>query len=83
VSANTDKRVISILVNDDFINYVLSPTDSLIETWDNYFRMNPEQIPIAYEARQILLGKLNNKSLPYNESIELKTRIFEKCGLSF
>ena len=82
MSAETDKRVIGILVNDDFINYVLNPTISLNEMWENYFRMHPEQIPMANQARLILLGRLNKKTLPFNEMIEMKSRIFEKCGLS-
>lgn len=82
MSAETDKRVIGILVNDDFINYVLNPTISMNEKWDDFFRMHPEQIPIANQARLILLGRLNKKTLPFNEMIEMKSRIFEKCGLS-
>jgi len=82
VSAVTDKRVISILVNDEFINYVMNPTISLIEKWEDLFRMHPEQIPIANEARLILLSRLNKKTLPHHEVLELKARIFEKCGIS-
>jgi hypothetical protein len=82
VSANTDKHVKSILVNDDFINYVINPTNLLTEMWEDFFRIHPDQISIANEASRILLGKNNDKLFPDHEVKELKSRIFEKCGIS-
>ena len=76
-----DKYVQDILINEDFINYVFNPTHLLIERWDVFFKTHPDKIPIANEARLILLGRQNKMILPVNESLELKARIFEKCGL--
>ncbi len=75
-----NKRVAGFLVNDDFINYVINPSLSLIELWEEFFRNHPEQIEIANEARQILLGQKDYVILPTHEANDLKFRIFEKCG---
>ncbi len=82
MSTKADKHVINILVNDDFINYVMNPTISLTKSWNDFFIKHPEQIPVANEARLILLGRLNKKTLPVHDSLELKASIFEKCGLT-
>jgi len=71
-----------MLVDEDFINYVMNPTRKLTDSWENYFRLHPDQIPLAEEARQILFGVVENKTLPAQEALELKARIFEKCGLT-
>jgi len=83
VSSTTDKRVLSILVNDDFINYVLNPNLILTEMWEDYFSTHPEDIPLADEAKKMLLGELNSTELSADEVSILETRILEKCGLSF
>jgi hypothetical protein len=83
VSSTTDKRVLSILVNDDFINYVLNPNLILIEMWEDYFSTHPEDIPLADEAKKMLLGELNPTELSADEASNLETSILEKCGLSF
>ncbi len=82
MSSTTDKRVLSILVNDDFINYVLNPNLILTEMWEDYFSTHPEDIPLAEEAKKILLGELNPTELSADEACILETHIFEKCGLS-
>jgi hypothetical protein len=83
VSSTTDKRVLSILVNDDFINYVLNPNLILIEMWEDYFSTHPEDIPLADEAKKMLLGELNPTELSADEASNLETSILEKSGLSF
>ena len=83
MSSTTDKRVLSILVNDDFINYILNPNLILTEMWEDYFSTHPEDIPLADEAKKMLLGELNSTELSADEVSILETRILEKCGLSF
>jgi len=83
VSSTIDKRVLSILVNDDFINYVLNPNLILTEMWEDYFSTHPEDIPLADETKKILLGELNSTELSADEVSNLETSILEKCGLSF
>ena len=83
MSSTTDKRVLSILVNDDFINYVLNPNLILTEMWEDYFSTHPEYIPLAGEAKKILLGELNPTELSADEAYDLEARILNKCGLSF
>jgi len=56
VSSTIDINVISLLVNDDFINYVVNPNLILKEMWDDFFSAHPDLIPVAEEAKAILLG---------------------------
>jgi len=51
--------------------------------WEDYFSTHPEDIPLADEAKKILLGELNPTELSADEACILETRILEKCGLSF
>jgi hypothetical protein len=82
VSSTTDKRVLSILVNDDFVNHILNPNLILTEMWEDYFSTHPEDIPLAEEAKKILLGELNPTELSAEEAFNLETRILGQCGLS-
>lgn len=82
MSSTTDKRVLSILVNDDFINYVLNPNLILTEMWEDYFSTHPEDIPLVDDAKKILLGELNPTELSTDAACNLETRILEKCGLT-
>jgi hypothetical protein len=83
VSSTTDINLISLLVNDDFINYVINPNLILKEMWDDFFSLHPDLIPAAKEAKQILSDKSNDVySIPPFEMKELEIRIFEKCGLN-
>jgi len=82
VSSTTDINVISLLVNDDFINYVINPNLILNEMWDDFFGLHPDLISVANQAKMILLGELDFKELPAVEVHELELCIFEKCGLS-
>jgi hypothetical protein len=81
VNSTTDKRLLSFLVNDDFINYVLNPNLILKELWEDYSSTHPEDIPLLNQAKQILLGELQLKELAKEDSIDLEFSIFEKCGL--
>jgi hypothetical protein len=81
VNSTTDKRLLSFLVNDDFINYVLNPNLILKELWEDYSSTHPEDIPLLNQAKQILLGELQLKGLAKEDSYNLECNIFEKCGL--
>jgi hypothetical protein len=81
VSSTKDINVISLLVNDDFINYVVSPNLILNEMWDDFFCMHPDLVPVAEEAKSILLGEFASAAMPVEEARELELQIFEKCGL--
>ena len=82
MSSTIDINVISLLVNDDFINYVVNPNLILKEMWDDFFLAHPDLIPVAEEAKAILLGDSGYLEMPDEEVQELEVRIFEKCGLS-
>ena len=82
MSSTTDKRVLSILVNDDFINYVLNPNLILTEMWEDYFSTHPEDIPLAEEAKKILLGELHPTELSADEASNLEACILKKCGMA-
>lgn len=81
MNIHTDNKVIDILVDEDFINYVINPTSSLTERWTNYFKKNPDYIQAANQARKILLGESEFITLSDFEAKELEIEIFEKCGL--
>ena len=79
----TDKRLLSILVNDDFINYVLNPDLILKERWENHFIIHPDDLPLVHKARQILLGESNPTELSQEEALTMEHNLFKKCGLPF
>ena len=72
-----------MLVNDDFINYVLNPNLTLKEKWEDYFKSHTEIIPYIDEATRILLGESVQENLSSNDVLELEKSIFDKCGLAF
>ena len=72
-----------MLVNDDFINYVLNPNLILKEKWEDYFKSHPEVIPYIDEATRILLGESDQEKLCSKDALELEKSIFDKCGLAF
>ncbi len=82
MNSTTNKRLLSFLVNDDFINYVLNPNLILKELWENYSISHPEDIPLLDEARRVLLGQTMLIELPMNDSINLEKDILKRCGLS-
>ena len=81
MSSTKNINLISLLVNDDFINYVVNPNLVLNEMWEDFFNSHPDLAPIAKEAKQILTVEHISHSLPPFEMKELEIRIFEKCGL--
>jgi hypothetical protein len=83
VNSTTNKRLQSLLVNDDFINYVLNPNLILKEMWEDYISTHPEDVPVLNEAKDILLGMNIATELTPEEVSELESNIIEKCGLSF
>jgi len=78
VSSTTDKRVINLLVNDDFINYVINPNLIL---GDEFFDAHPAMIPVAEEAKAILRGQIIADPIPPQAQQELEASILKKCGL--
>ncbi|HET7733936.1 MAG TPA: hypothetical protein VFK73_08875 [Paludibacter sp.] len=82
MSSTIDINVISLLVNDDFINYVVNPNLILKEMWEDFFSAHPDLIPVAEEAKAILLGESGYFEMPAGEARELEVRISEKCGFS-
>ena len=83
VNSTTDIRLLQMLVNDDFINYVLNPNLTLKEKWEDYFKSHTEIIPYIDEATRILLGESVQENLSSNDVLELEKSIFDKCGLAF
>jgi len=83
VNSTTDIRLLQMLVNDDFINYVLNPNLTLKEKWEDYFKSHPEVIPYIDEATRILLGESDQEKLCSKDALELEKSIFDKCGLAF
>ncbi len=81
VNANTDKQLYDILIDDDFINYVLNPTQQLISKWENYFERYPEKLAIANQAKKILTGEEQCHHLTEFEVKEMEFGIFERCRL--
>lgn len=77
-----ENTLFSLLVNDDFINYVLNPTLVLDEMWDEFFASHPEMIEVADEAKSVLLGETIQNRMPANEMQDLENRILAQCGLS-
>lgn len=74
-------KVKGYLVNDDFVNYIVNPTLTLTEIWNEFFETHPSQIPIANEAKQIILGTNEFVILPKHESDSMKRYILNECGL--
>ena len=81
MNSTAEKRLKSLLINDDFINSVLNPNLILKELWEDYSSTHPEDIPLLNEARRILLGETELKELAKEDSIQLEYSIFKKCGL--
>ena len=82
MSSTTDKSVINLLVNDDFINYVINPNLILVEMWEDFFDAHPDMISVAEEAKAILLGQIISDPIPLQLQQELETTILQKCGLT-
>lgn len=82
VNTIPENTLFSLLVNDDFINYVLNPTLVLDEMWDEFFAEHPELISAADEAKSILLGETIQNKMPANEMQDMENRILTQCGLS-
>lgn len=77
--SSNDKLLYKILVNDDFIHYVLEPTESLTQQWNRYFELHPNELPLLDVARNILTGKeLTNQLSPF-EIKELENEILQNC----
>ena len=82
MNSTTTKRLLSLLVNDDFINYVLNPNLILKEMWEDYMSTHPEDIPVLNEAKYILLGGNELNRLSNEDVSNMQHDIFEKCGLA-
>lgn len=82
VNSKTNYTVYELLVNDDFINYVIQPSLIIKEMWENYFDSHPETIQAAIEAKSILLGDNITHTLTSDDCFEMEQQILQKCGLS-
>lgn len=78
-----DKKTYKLLVNDDFINYVMDPNLILKEMWNDFFYENPEYIEAANKAKSILLGVNPDSSLSPFEISDMERSIFNKCEFDF
>lgn len=74
-----DKLLYKILVNDDFIHYVLEPTDLLTQQWNRYFELHPNELPLLDIARNIINGKDLAYQLSPFEIKELEKEIVQSC----
>lgn len=78
-----EKYILSFLTNDDFIAYVVHPTQKLAGQWSDFFKTNPSLSVYAQEARSIIAGEINtSQNLNDKELFELKKRIVENCSLT-
>ena len=82
MGSTTDKNIINLLVNDDFINYVINPNLILMEMWTEYFDLHPDMVTVAEEAKKILLGETITNALSPTEQQDLETSLFKRCGLN-
>jgi len=80
VSTTFEENIYKLLVNDDFINYIICPNLILNEMWNEFFKVNQEFIAAANEAKSILLGSNIDLSLSPFEMSELGNKILNKCA---
>ncbi len=73
----TSISIEDLLTNDDFIRFVVAPTQELTLYWIDRFRRQPELIGTAAEAARILNERTS--SLKKHEQAELFHRILEHC----
>lgn len=57
MNSTSENNLYNFLLNDDFIHYVVNPSLVLNEMWDEFFEEHPEMIPVANNAKDILLGR--------------------------
>jgi hypothetical protein len=83
VNSSSEKYILSFLTNDDFIEYVVHPTNQLVEKWSNFFKRNPSLNIYAQKARIIISGELQiDENLTEQELLELKKQIITNCNIS-
>ena len=83
MNTSTEKYILSFLMNDDFIEYVVHPTNQLAEKWSNFFKKNPSLNVYAQKARSIISGELQiDENLTEQELLELKKQIVANCNIS-
>jgi hypothetical protein len=81
VNSKANNKIQGFLINDDFINYIVNPNLILKEIWDDFFKSHPEMIPIATEAKNILLGQNLYCDLTMHDTRSMENKILEKCGI--
>lgn len=77
VKYTSHNLLFSLLVNDDFINYVVNPSLILDEMWDDFFAEHPDMIQIADKAKSILLGEQLAQELPQADSDLLFSNVMQ------
>lgn len=75
------ENIIEFLINDDFIKYVTNPDLKLEIQWDVFFKKHPNLIPIANQARDIIIGNSETYKISESELIQLKEKILQECGI--
>lgn len=69
-------KVKDFLTDNDFINYVLDATPEQVSQWEAYFRVHPEYVVVAEEAKAVLLAPADvNCGFTIGECNGLKNRI--------
>ncbi len=70
-------------MNDDYIEYIVHPTEKLSIYWNDFFKKNPSLSAFAQSAREIISGE-NHKTQIFNDSEikELKKRIINSCCIT-
>jgi len=63
------------LTDDGFICFVFEQTFSLKEYWNDYFKLNPNKMSLAKEAKHILLNEVDVPGISSIEKEELKGKI--------
>jgi len=73
---NNQKKIIHLLSNPDFKNWILDPTGDRNLYWEKWLRANPGYEAAASEAREILLRlKFKESNLNAKEQEEILNRI--------
>lgn len=72
-----NKDVYVFLVNNDFINFVINPTYLLKKTWKSFFKIHPELIAVAEEAKKILMGETLSIQLSSDDASDMKNNVLK------
>lgn len=77
-----DTLLYHILIDEDFIHYVIEPTAQLSQKWEHYIETHPEHIPTLTLAKSIISGQDESFQLSVSERNKLEMDIVEACGIN-